>query len=85
MAGAAFKGDALIAALLVEYGAEVDGAGPDGKTALMYAAMFDRGAVVDVLLARGARADHRDSQGHTALDVARAMGAQQAVTRLSRT
>ena len=40
--GAAFKGDLQVATLLLDHGARVDAAGPNGKTALMFAAMFNR-------------------------------------------
>ena len=55
---------------------------PDGKTPLMYAAMFDRVSALDALLARGAKVDARDGAGLSALDLARAMNARQAVARL---
>ena len=61
----------------------MDGAGPDGKTALFFAAMFDRVEAMEELLARGARPGHRDADQRTALDYAQAMGARRAVERLS--
>jgi hypothetical protein len=76
-------GDVAIAELLLEHGAQVDGAGPDGKTALMFAAMFDRVAVLELLLARGAEPERQDAEGRTALDYAHAMGAQRAAERLA--
>ena len=71
-------------ALLVEAGAAVDGAGPDGKTALMYAAMFDRAEAVEALLARGADPGRVDADGRRALDCALAMGAPRAEAALRR-
>ena len=75
LAGAAYKGDAAMVALLLERSADVGGAMPDGRTALMMAAMFNRCDVVDLLLRQGARADARDAGGLTALDVALIIGA----------
>jgi uncharacterized protein len=57
--------------------------GPDGRTALMYAAMFDRVEMVEALLRRGARADLVAGDGRTALQCAEAMGATRAADRLS--
>jgi hypothetical protein len=48
---------------------------PDGKTALAFAAMFDRVEIVDVLLAAGADPHRRDNAGQRAIDLARLMGA----------
>lgn len=42
LAGAAFKGDTEMTRLLIEHGADVNARMPDGKTALMFAAMFNR-------------------------------------------
>jgi ankyrin repeat protein len=58
--------------------------GPDGKTALMFAAMFDRVDVVAALLARGARPGRRDGAGRRALDYAEAMGAARAAAALGK-
>ncbi|MBV8259862.1 MAG: ankyrin repeat domain-containing protein, partial [Paraburkholderia sp.] len=63
--------------------ADVEGASPDGRTALMVAAMFNRTDIVDLLLARGANPVARDTAGNTALDVANAMGAVDAAARLA--
>ena len=75
LAGAAFKGDAAMVDLLVAGGAAVDAAGADGRTALMYAAMFDRVEVIDVLLRHGARADRVDGDRPGEWQHALAMGA----------
>ena len=71
-----------MADLLLAHGAQVDGAGPDGKTALMFAAMFDRVEVVALLLERGAHVDRTDATGNSAESLAAAMGAQRAVALL---
>lgn len=73
--GAAFKGDLQVAALLLDHGARVDAAGPNGKTALMFAAMFNRTDIVQLLLARGADPFLLDADGNSLLDAARKMGA----------
>jgi ankyrin repeat protein len=49
----------------------------------MYAAMFDRVEMVEALLRRGARADLVAGDGRTALQCAKAMGAERAADRLS--
>lgn len=48
----------------------------------MFAAMFDRVEVVDLLLARGASTARRDAAGVTALALAQGMGAHRAAERL---
>ena len=69
--------------ILLDGGAQVDGHGGDGKTALMFAAMFDHEGAVDLLLARGAAGDRADAAGITALALAQSMGAQRAAARLA--
>ena len=71
--------------LLLERGADVDGSGHDGKTALMVAAMFNRAEIVDLLLAHGADAEARDASGLTARDAAQVMNAPDTVEQLART
>eukprot|EP00172_Hildenbrandia_rubra_P001331 Plantae.Rhodophyta-Hildenbrandia_rubra.ctg18715.p1 GENE.Plantae.Rhodophyta-Hildenbrandia_rubra.ctg18715~~Plantae.Rhodophyta-Hildenbrandia_rubra.ctg18715.p1 ORF type:complete len:529 (-),score=62.87 Plantae.Rhodophyta-Hildenbrandia_rubra.ctg18715:19-1605(-) len=44
-----------------------NGDGQRGQTPLMWASISNRGAVVDLLLQRGAAADVKDERGHTAL------------------
>ena len=78
IAGAAFKGD------LVEGGAQVEGASFDGRTALMMAAMFNRGEIIDYLISKGADPKAKDANGITALDAARTMGATEAVAQLEK-
>ena len=74
-----------IAELLVGAGAAADAASADGRTPLMVAAAFDRADMVAWLLARGASPQARDAGGMRAIDIARAMGAQRAVTLLGAT
>jgi ankyrin repeat protein len=60
----------------------VDGPSPDGRTPLMFAAMFNRTDIVALLLERGAQIDRADHQGNTALACAAAMNAHDAVALL---
>ncbi|MCY1516657.1 Ankyrin repeats (many copies) [compost metagenome] len=69
--------------LLLEFGADVEGATPDGKTALMMAAMFNRVEVIRLLIERGANPNARDASGVTPLLLAQRMGAKEAVEALS--
>ncbi|MGE8396713.1 MAG: ankyrin repeat domain-containing protein, partial [Comamonas sp.] len=64
------------------HGAHVDGPSPDGRTPLMFAAMFNRTDIVELLLDRGAQIDKQDNQGTTALACAMAMNAHDAVALL---
>ena len=48
----------------------------------MFAAMFNQRPIIDQLIAAGADANAIDDEGQTALDLARAMGATDAVARL---
>ena len=72
------------AALLVEAGAQVEGASFDGRTALMMAAMFNRVAIIDYLISKGADPKAKDANGITALDAARTMGAAETVAQLEK-
>ncbi len=71
-----------MARLLIENGAEVNARMPDGKTALMFAAMFNRTEIIDLLLSRGADASLQSDDGLTAVSLAQKMDAQAAVERL---
>ena len=72
--GVAFKGYDDIAARLLKAGCVVDARNHQGQTALMMAAMFDRKAQVDLLMAAGAHADAVDAAGRTAQSVAHDQG-----------
>jgi hypothetical protein len=80
----AFQGNAVIAQLLLDAGARVDGAGRDGKTPLMFAALFDRREVAELVLARGGDPHRCEAGGRSALDLAKAMGARRAAELLVR-
>lgn len=87
--GAAFHGfvdviDALVGGAGGAGGVDVDGAGPDGRTALMWAASFNRVDAVRRLLALGASPTRVDARGLCAADHAAAMGAVDAVDVLAR-
>jgi ankyrin repeat protein len=58
--------------LLLDHGADVNAAGPRGKTALHYAATAGHAGVMRILLERGADPTRLDDNGQTALDLARA-------------
>jgi ankyrin repeat protein len=70
---------------LLELGADVNGSGHNGRTALMTAAMFNRTEIVERLLAAGADIDGQDSEGRTAEILARTMGADEMAARLAET
>ncbi len=57
-----------IAAMLMEFGAEVNQGNDDGTTALMMAAYRNNLPLVEILLAGGARAQIQDQQGTMALE-----------------
>lgn len=70
-----FKGHLPIVELLLAHGAQPGFAPPGGKTPLMFAAMFNRLDIVKVLLTRSIDADAKSSEGLSALELARSMGA----------
>ena len=78
-----FKGAVDVVEALLAHGAQVDGHGQDGRTALMVATMFDRVGIVDLLLSRGADPDRQDTSGLTAEAAAAKMGAVNAPARLA--
>ena len=52
------------------------------RNSLMFAAMFNRTDIVELLLDHGARIDQQDEQGNTALGCAKAMNAHAAAALL---
>ncbi len=72
--GVCFKGYLPIARLLIDAGAEVNRRNSVGQTALMMAALFDQGAIIDLLLANGADAGLTDAAGNTVRTLAIAQG-----------
>ena len=75
LGGAMPKGYMAIVKLLLAHDAWPDFAPPSGKTLLMLAAMFNRLEIVKILQAGGIDMDARSSEGLSALDLARSMGA----------
>ncbi len=69
---------------LLEHGAQVNAAGPKGRTALHYAAVADHSRVIALLLDHGADPTLEDEQGETAMSLARAAGKTAAAALLSR-
>lgn len=68
---AVFVGDETATATLLERGAQARAPGPDGATALHYAAADRRVAIARALIERGeADVNARDRQGHTPLHIA---------------
>ncbi len=61
----------------------MEGASPDGRTALMIAAMFNHVEMVDYLISRGANPDAHDANGFSARDAAEKMGAPNTAARLA--
>lgn len=70
--------------LLLDRGADVDAASPNGSTPLMLAARYGSEASVDVLLARGADLARRNERGLNAADFARLAGRESLAARLDR-
>jgi ankyrin repeat protein len=61
----------LIAETLLNAGCDINAADNNGLTPLIYAAIFERPGVVNLLLKRGANINARDHNGESALDWAR--------------
>lgn len=83
--GVAFKCDVRIATLLLDHGATVDGAGPDGRRRSCLRPCSTGSKSSSCLFSRGTFAEMRDASGATALALALAMGAQRAARRLEGT
>jgi ankyrin repeat protein len=82
---AAASGDDAIVRLLLARGAQVDAAGPNGKTALMIAAMFNRVGMMRQLIDHGADPRAVDAAGIDSREAAARMGAVEAVDFLNST
>ena len=75
LGASAYKGYLPIVELLLAHGAQPDFAPPGGKTPVMFAAMFNRLDILKFLMTQGIDVHRRSSEGLTALDLARNMGA----------
>ncbi|NHN34385.1 ankyrin repeat domain-containing protein [Paenibacillus agricola] len=71
---AACEGDLRIIKLLLQYGADPHVTGNDGETALMCAAEFGHGSVIDILLSQQVDLSLCDVEGKTAVDYAQKQG-----------
>jgi ankyrin repeat protein len=67
--GALYKGNLAIARRLLATGCPIDQVNNAGETALSFAALFGRGAILPELVARGADPNHIDARGNTPLAV----------------
>lgn len=67
LVGAAALGDLNIVDLLIAYKAEINAFGPDGSTALLNAAKYQRGEVAYYLLSQGADVNIANKYGETPL------------------
>jgi len=70
-----FKGHLHVVDALLRHGARPDFAPPGGKTPLMFAAMFNRLEIMKLLLSRGVDVHTKSSEGLSAAELARSMGA----------
>src|SRR3989442_15506357 len=73
---AATNGQTEVARYLLDVGADINAAAPNGTTALMMAVRGGHGATVDLLLARGGDVNRRNPNGATALGWATPAGIQ---------
>ena len=71
-----------IVQLLLERGADIDAASPNGTTPLMMAAQYGSEESVKLLLARGADAKRRNQRDMGAVDFAKLSGREPLVRRL---
>jgi len=67
---------------LLAHGADPGYAPPGGKTPLMFAAMFNRLEITNLLLAQGIDIDAKSSEGLSALELAQKIGAADTVAAL---
>ncbi len=74
LGGAAFKGCEEIVTLLVEHGADIDANNGGGMTPIMFAAMFGRTRVMELLKRHGASVKRRNCMGISVQWMARLSG-----------
>lgn len=80
---AAEKGHLEVVTILLDSGVNVDAIGPNGKTALHYAALAGQVHTVQSLLNSGASSDLKTTAGLTPLDGARSRNNQSVVELLT--
>jgi len=73
----------IIGETLLDAGCDVNAADNKGRTPLMYAVIFDRPYVVNLLLKRGANINAKDHNGESALDWANKTGNEETIGLLS--
>lgn len=81
--GVSFKGNTEIVKYLIDAGADVNATNEQGTSALIFAAMFNQGEVIDLLLENGADNQLKDGQGLTAADHVRNRGLTELAEKLS--
>ncbi|WP_353451766.1 ankyrin repeat domain-containing protein [Sphingomonas aerolata] len=72
--GVCFKGYTSIARMLIAAGADVNRRNGVGHTALMMAALFNQGAIIDLLLEQGADPAVVDAAGNSVASLAMSQG-----------
>lgn len=80
--GALYKGELDIARRLLKTTCPIDQVNNAGETALSFAAMFGRTAIMTELVQHGADPAHRDAQGSTPYQVAQKQGNEEAMRAL---
>ncbi|MFN0122032.1 MAG: ankyrin repeat domain-containing protein [Blastocatellia bacterium] len=63
----------------MQAGCDLNAAGSEGRTPLMYAVLYNQPAAVRLLLERGADARAKDKQGLTAPEMARRSGVREII------
>ncbi|HKQ79010.1 MAG TPA: ankyrin repeat domain-containing protein [Blastocatellia bacterium] len=73
----------IIGGALLQAGCDVNAADVNGRTPLMYAALYNRPTAVQLLLEAGANVRAQDKDGMTALDLTKKMGNQEIIKLLN--